>query len=204
MASGGVIVVPVPLTNVLCVSVCHFRMLPHYAPNQELSAFGQVRHSCCDRLCCECACCVLRNGRVRVASESESEVANGCVSCMLTLFGAGHAAQLTGHSGPISEISYSGERTLLSAACDGSVRLWDTRTCSCTAALAAPEPSVLTATMAASGTLIAAGYGTTVGFWDIRTGKMVRMGCPLCLLWGLWGLCFGIKRRVSACVFRLV
>ena len=68
--------------------------------------------------------------------------------------------QLSGHSATVTSIAYPSAANpwqLLSSACDGTVRLWDTRTSAEAVRLPMPEPEVLAATLSASGHLLAAG-----------------------------------------------
>jgi WD40 repeat protein len=92
------------------------------------------------------------------------------IPCLYYLFFMFWCAQLNGHGGNVSEMVWLNDNTLLTGSLDGTLRLWDIRGAVECGKIAVPDADeVLAVAASANGTLIAAGYGNTVGFWDVRT-----------------------------------
>ncbi|ERN02221.1 hypothetical protein AMTRI_Chr02g265270 [Amborella trichopoda] len=89
-----------------------------------------------------------------------------------------YLGECTGHSGTISEISFSypsSSHVLCSSSVDGTLRAWDTRTFNQVSLLRSGPSQELFAFSfgGSSGNLLAAGSNAQILFWDWRIGKLV-------------------------------
>jgi eukaryotic-like serine/threonine-protein kinase len=85
------------------------------------------------------------------------------------------SAQLKGHTGVVSSVSFSGDgRLLASASADRFVRIWDVATSKCVAKLTGHTDAVFSAVFHPDGKRLAsAGRDRSIWLWDVATGQEV-------------------------------